>query len=180
MSNIGSDGPVRIAAAEWQAKYKSKKEQFECKCGTRLPNMSSVLSVSVCAYLSSYDTVTVYFLKDLIMGKKSFIKCNQVKVMFCPQYESLSIERILERAREWKAIWNYLPDDRDLHRLPRQWVINVIYTVVGDSFQDWVNERIEQRNSKVAEDDNKMIEVDPEIAAAFNASNYISGKYMHE
>ena len=39
-----------------------------------------------------------------------------------------------------------------------------------------MNERIEARNQKVAEDDNKVIEVDPEIAAAFNASNFISGK----
>jgi hypothetical protein len=100
--------------------------------------------------------------------------------MFCPQYESLSIERILEKAGDWPDVWQYLPDERDMHRLPRQWLINVIYTVVGKPFQDWVDERIEQRNSKVAEDDNKMIEVDPAIAAAFNASNYISGKYMHE
>jgi hypothetical protein len=32
----------------------------------------------------------------------------------------------------------------------------------------------------MAEDDNKVIEVDADIAAAFQASNYISGKYIHK
>ena len=54
--------------------------------------------------------------------------------------------------------------------------MNVIYTLVGEDFQNWIDERVDARNQKVAEDDNKMIEVDPEIARAFNASNFISGK----
>ena len=58
--------------------------------------------------------------------------------MFVPQYESLSIERILEKADDWPAVWKYLPDERDMHRLPRQWIISVIYTVVGEPFADWV------------------------------------------
>lgn len=94
------------------------------------------------AYLSSYDTVTVYFCKDLITGKKKYIKCDQVKYMFVPQYESLSIERILEKAQQWLEVWNYLPDERDIHRLPRQWLINVIFTLVGEPFQEWTDERV--------------------------------------
>ena len=58
--------------------------------------------------------------------------------------------------------------------------MNVIYTLVGEDFQNWVDERIDARNQKVAEDDNKVIEVDPEVAAAFNASNYISGKLVQQ
>ena len=65
-------GPVRIPASEWQSKYKSKREQFE------------FLTVQCKAYLSSYETVTIYFCKDLITGKKSYVKCDSVKVMFVP------------------------------------------------------------------------------------------------
>ena len=71
------------------------------------------------------------------------IKCDQVKVMFVPQYESLSLERILNQARKWQIVWDYLPDERDLHRLPRQWVISVIFTVVGAPFEEWVHEQIQ-------------------------------------
>lgn len=102
-----------------------------------------------------------------------------MKVKFVPQYESLSLERIFEKARDWPQVWKYLPDERDLHRLPRQWVISVIYTVVGQPFADWVEERMEARNEKLAAEGNKMIEVDPAIAACFAASTNISGKWLH-
>ncbi len=63
--------------------------------------------------------------------------------MFVPQYESLSLDRILNKAHEWQIVWEYLPDERDLHRLPRQWVISVIFTVVGAPFEEWVSEQIQ-------------------------------------
>ena len=59
MEASNPDGRMRISAAEWQSKYKSKRENFE------------FLTVHCKAWLSSYDTVTIYFCKDLIKGKKS-------------------------------------------------------------------------------------------------------------
>ena len=47
MVEVEADRPVRISAAEWQSKYKSKKEQFD------------FLTIQCKAYLSSYDTVTI-------------------------------------------------------------------------------------------------------------------------
>ena len=52
---------VTITAQEFRAKYNSKKECF------------NFLSVDCKAYLSSFETVTIYFLKDLIAGQK---KCK--------------------------------------------------------------------------------------------------------
>ena len=48
--------------------------------------------------------------------------------------------------------------------------------MVGEPFQQWVAERIEARNEKLASDNNQMIEVDPQIAAAFAASSSLSSK----
>jgi len=31
----------------------------------------------------------------------------------------------------------YLPDAKERHYLPRQWLINVMHTVVGDDFAQW-------------------------------------------
>ena len=61
MEEIKHDAPVQIVATAWSSKYASKREQFD------------FLTTKVKAWLSSYDTVTVYFLKDLISGKK---KCK--------------------------------------------------------------------------------------------------------
>ena len=55
--------------------------------------------------------------------------------MYVPQYENLSIERILATARKNPRISDYLPEDRDMHKVPRQWLINVAYTVLGAPFK---------------------------------------------
>ena len=70
--------------------------------------------------------------------------------MYVPQYENLSIECILETARKNPMINNYLPEDRDMHKVPRQWLINVTYTVLGTPFKAWVQGEIEKRNEELA------------------------------
>ena len=70
----------------------------------------------------------------------------------------------------------YLPEDRDMHKVPRQWLINVAYTIIGDSFATWIKESIEQRNEELAKKQKLLIEMDPDIAAAFNSSVNISSK----
>jgi hypothetical protein len=51
-------------AASFEAKYKSKREVY------------FFLTVDVEAFLPHYDTVTIYFLKDIVSGKK---KVSQFK-----------------------------------------------------------------------------------------------------
>ena len=89
-----------IAAASFAAKFASKKELF------------NFLSVEVGAYLCDHEVLTVYFLKDLVAGKKKCksrfadrllttprhlvdIKCSQVSYLFAPQYTGLGIKQIL-------------------------------------------------------------------------------------
>ena len=67
-----------------------------------------------------------------------------------------------------------MPDDRDIHRLPRGWCFSLVFTVVGSEFQVWVDEQIKLRNDKLAEENNKMILVEPSIAALFEESQNIS------
>ena len=71
-----------------------------------------------------------------------------------------------------------MPDDRDLSKVPRQWLINVIYSIVGDDFRKWVSVEVKNRNDQLADNQNLMIELDPEIAAAFGSSLNISSKFI--
>ena len=100
-------------------------------------------------------------------------------MLYCPQYESLSISRILEQARKTPEINAFLPEDRDMHKVPRQWLINVAYTILGDPLRDWVKEEIVNRNEELAQKQNLLIEMDPEIARAFYSSVNISSKCHH-
>jgi len=61
MLNNNQQNQAKISAATFAAKFNSKKEIF------------GFLSVQVKAYLCSYECLTIYFLKDLVAGKK---KCK--------------------------------------------------------------------------------------------------------
>jgi len=52
---------VNISAQAFAAKFKSKKEIYQ------------LLRVDAKAYLPNYETITIFFLKDIISGKK---KCT--------------------------------------------------------------------------------------------------------
>ena len=94
-----------------------------------------------------------------------------------PQYENLSIERILERTKEYPDVKSYLPEDRDMHKVPRQWLINVAYTVIGEPFSTWVKDEISSRNEELAKKQKLLIDMDPEIAKAFHDSVNISSRF---
>lgn len=98
--------------------------------------------------------------------------------MHVPQYKGLTIDSILEYGRKVEKVRHYLPDDRDIVKLPRQWIVNVIYSIVGDEFRTWVFDQIKSRNDHLAEQNDLMIELDPEIAAAFGQSFNISSKFV--
>ena len=60
-------------------------------------------------------------MKSIIGMTKKAIKSDKVKVLYVPQYETLSSESILDWAFANKpAIADYFPDERDIHLLPRQ------------------------------------------------------------
>ena len=94
--------------------------------------------------------------------------------MHIPQYEGLTIETILERAKLVPEVMKRLPCEKEIFKLPKQYLTNVIYTIVGQDFATWVRAKIEERNAKVSKDKDLMIAVDPAIAAAFQNSTAVS------
>ena len=47
------------------------------------------------------------------------------------------------------GVFRYLPIEKEIHKLPRSYLANVIYTVKGVHFENWVNDRVKQRNDKI-------------------------------
>ena len=119
---------------------------------------------------------TVYWLKSLISGERLFIRCDQVKVCFAPQYESLSLGAILDQAFTHGHARRYFPEDRDLHRLPRAWCLNVAYSVIGGAWKSFIDGQIEQRNVELKQDRGLTIDMEPSIAEIFSQSTAVSSK----
>ena len=100
-----------------------------------------------------------------------------MRQLHVPMYKGLTIDNILAEGRKNPQVSSYLPDDKDIHRLPRQWLANVIYSIVGDSFGAWVSQHVKMRNDHIAEKQDLILELDPVIAAAFGNSLNISSKW---
>lgn len=64
--------------------------------------------------------------------------------------------------------------EKEILKLPRQYIINTIYTKVGLPFKEWVDLRVDERHTKVAEDGDLYIEMDAEIAEAYKNSKAVS------
>ena len=68
-----------------------------------------------------------------------------------------------------------LPEpQKEIEKLPREYIGNVVFTIIGQPFQNWVNQRIERRNAKISSDQNLSIQMDPEIAELFKNSTSVS------
>lgn len=52
----------------------------------------------------------------------------------------------------------------------------MFYTLEGKNFYDFVQGKIKERNDGLAKDHDLMIEMDPQVAAAFRQSTMISSK----
>ena len=71
-------------------------------------------------------------------------------------------------------MFDYLPIKKEIKKLSRGYLGNVIYTVIGDQFNEWVNMRVKERHQKFKEKKEMMIHMDPEIAQIFLQSSSVS------
>ena len=84
------------------------------------------------------DNVTVYFLKDIMHRRKKYVLNDQFQKFYVPNYENLTKVCIGEFVMKHPVIHDYLPDAPDLAKTPKQWVVNICATVIGQPFKDWV------------------------------------------
>ena len=95
-----------------------------------------------------------------------------------PFYDNLTVELISANALKFPEIEPYWPHERDLPRISRGWLCNMIHTVVGARFNIWVAETIKERNEKLSVDRNMDLKLDPEVAKIFSTSTSVSSKLL--
>ena len=71
-------------------------------------------------------------------------------------------------------------DEREIEALPKQFLCNIAYYTIGETFSTWVRTRINDRNDKVAEKGDLNLQMDPEIYECYKNSTAISCKYIHK
>lgn len=113
-------------------------------------------------------------MKALMARKKKALKTSDMKYLYAPQYDTLSISKLLDYAAAYHAVEEYMPDARDIPMLPRQWILNICFSIIGQDFADFVRGQIDDRHTRLAESQDMNVEVDPEILAVIQNSKAIS------
>ena len=106
------------------------------------------------------------------------MKSNAIKVHTVPYYETLTIKQMKEKWCKTEDVAPYLPPPEDFEDVPRQWIINVLFTIAGERFSEWVKEKRDERNALMRAKGRGEVEMDAEIWAAFNASKLTSSKWI--
>ena len=118
--------------------------------------------------------MTIYFLKDQVSGRKKRIYGPNVHHITIPAYEGLTLKDIAEFAQDHPQVNDYLPDGKEVMKMSKQWIANVIHSVLKKTFSNWVKRQVERRNEEMVVARGLTIEMDPEVAAAFEASTKTS------
>ena len=64
---------------------------------------------------------------------------DDVKYIMIPQFEGLTIEDLLAYVEMYPEVKRALPKvDKEIRKLPRGYIANVVYSIVGEPFQTWV------------------------------------------
>ena len=64
-------------------------KSFSAKFGTK-NEVWRFLATEARIYVPDYQTITIWHCKDLAAGTKKPIFCDEVKIIFVPQYEAVS------------------------------------------------------------------------------------------
>ena len=79
--------------------------------------------------------MTVWHLRDLATGQKKYIRSDKVRVLNVPQFEGLTTADVLTFAKAYSAVAEHLPIEKEFAKLPRQFVINIVFSISGQPFE---------------------------------------------
>ena len=108
------------------------------------------------------------------MGKKKFLYSKDVKWVKVPHIKSLSIQDILNFAKENTDIESYLPN-YDYDKFPnRDWLCNIINTIANKTFSSFISEAMDKREKMLIMNRGLKVEAIPEIVSIFSRSKNVS------
>ena len=71
---------------------------------------------------------------------------------YVPHYDSLTLDKITEFLKDdHPHVLEYLPDAIEIHKVSKEWICNVVATILKNIFTDWLKSKVEKRNEKVVD-----------------------------
>jgi len=88
----------------------------------------------------------------------------------------LTVEDFLNHARKKQQLLKFLPDEKDWNHLDKKWACDVLYTKDTQAIQDMINNAMSARKKKLEKNQNLLVEMRPEFAAALKRCDSFSSK----
>ena len=107
-------------------------------------------------------------------GSKLYIKCSNVAVIKVPHYKRLNVRDLLRFASSKVNIKDYLPDYQYIKEPNREWLCNVINSLIQEEFHEFIQEKVDKRREELIKSQNLGITIKPEFEALFANSNAVS------
>ena len=91
-----------------------------------------------------------------------------------PQYKGLQVRNLLRFAGSHINIKGYLPEYEYSKEPNREWLCNLINTLIRDEFQKYIDDKVAKRKKELIKNQNLGIRAKPEIVEIFRRSQVIS------
>ena len=143
------------------------------KCRSKI-EFYNILSRDGNIYLPPSQDANKKYLRSIMTGDKKYLTWDKVTVIKVPQYEGLTVKDILKFTKQNVDILNYIPEykyDKDPNR---EWICNVVNSLVPLEFQEFVNIKVDQRKESIVKSQNLGTNVLPEFVSIFKSSNSVS------
>ena len=77
---------------------------------------------------------------------------------------------------DFPAVMKFMPVEKEFKKLPKQWIVNVCFSVICEEFSDWVTKTTDENHEKHRKEHNMDIALAPKVYEAFIASTQVSSK----
>jgi hypothetical protein len=110
MEGAPANQKVRVPVSQVAAQMSTKKEVWD------------FLTQGYGAYCPDKNTVTIWHLKDMMSGTKGHVLAAEIKHLYVPHYEELTLQKILTwaEAHHPDIIRRFLPVEKEIMKLSRQ------------------------------------------------------------
>ena len=162
INSLDMDQATDFTINDLAAKCKSKSEFY------------SMLATEGGLYLPPTQDSNQTYLRELLTGTKNYVKSEDVKVIKVPHYKGLTVSKILTFARSKGNIDSYLPDYKYDKEPNREWLWNVINSLIPKEFQEFILLNITKRKQEIIRSQNLNVLVKPEFMNIFKNSQSIS------
>ena len=102
----------------------------------------------------------------------------KVKVLHAPQYPNITVSGILDQIGALETAKKYIPERKEAMELPRQYLLDVFYSVEGEVAKKWVEKLCEAHYGEQMDTRNEAVYMTDKVAAAFKKSKHVSSKSM--